>query len=257
MSRSKPVPLMFLEALFMKVRSVLVPQPCPTLCTLMDWSPQGPSIHGILQARILEWVAIPFSRGSSRTRDRTRVSPNCGRILYHLSQQGSPVGSKPVTIKQWMDKQRVFHPYHWMGLGNKVKGVNYAYNYMSKSQNNYTEWRKAGENENCCVISLRWKSRKYRVICSDRSNLVVTGYRGREGEAGGKDYKTQEETLGGYRYIHYLDCGDSFTGRLLSKLAKLYTLNMCSLLYVNYTATEPLLKMYSPICILLRDREGS
>ena len=86
-------------------------------------------------------------------------------------------------------------------------------------------------------------------------NLVVTRYGGRAGEAGGKDYKTQEETLGGYRYIHYLDCGDSFTGRLLSKLVKLYTLNMCSLLYVNYTATEPLLKMYSPICILLRDWE--
>ena len=68
-------------------------------------------------------------------------------------------------------------------------------------------------------------------------NLVVTGYGGRAGEAGGKDYKTQEETLGGYRYIHYLDCGDSFTGRLLSKLVKLHTLKICTLCE-NYTLTK-------------------
>ena len=38
---------------------------CPTLCDPMDCSPSGSSVHGISQARILEWVAIPFSRGSS------------------------------------------------------------------------------------------------------------------------------------------------------------------------------------------------
>ena len=42
-----------------------VTQLCPTLCDPMDCSPPGSSIHGILQARILEWVAISFSRGSS------------------------------------------------------------------------------------------------------------------------------------------------------------------------------------------------
>ena len=45
---------------------VLVAQSCPILCNPMDCSPPGFSVHGILQARILEWVAIPFSRGSSR-----------------------------------------------------------------------------------------------------------------------------------------------------------------------------------------------
>ena len=44
----------------------------------MDYSPVGSSVHGIHQARILEWVAIPFSRGSSRTRDRTQVSSFAG-----------------------------------------------------------------------------------------------------------------------------------------------------------------------------------
>jgi len=41
----------------------------------VDCSPPGSSVHGILQARILEWVAIPFSRGSSQPSDRTQVSP--------------------------------------------------------------------------------------------------------------------------------------------------------------------------------------
>ena len=44
-------------------------QSCPTLCDPRDCGPQGSSVHGILQARILEWVAMPSSRGSSRPRD--------------------------------------------------------------------------------------------------------------------------------------------------------------------------------------------
>ena len=46
----------------------------PTLCTPMDQSPPGSSVHGILQARILEWVAVSSCRGSSQPRDRTHVS---------------------------------------------------------------------------------------------------------------------------------------------------------------------------------------
>ena len=51
-----------------------VAQPCPTLCNPMDCGPPGSSVHGILQARTLEWVAMPSSRGSSRPRDRTHIS---------------------------------------------------------------------------------------------------------------------------------------------------------------------------------------
>ena len=57
----------------------LVAKSCLTLCDTMDCSPPGSSIHGILQARILEWVAIPFSRRSSRPRDQTQVSRIAGR----------------------------------------------------------------------------------------------------------------------------------------------------------------------------------
>ena len=50
-------------------------------------SPPGSSVHGILQTRILEWVAIPFSRGSSQPRDWTQVSCIAGRFFYCLSHQ--------------------------------------------------------------------------------------------------------------------------------------------------------------------------
>ena len=51
-----------------------VAQSCPTLCDPMDYSPPGSSIRGIFQARVLEWVAVFFSKGSSRPRDQTQVS---------------------------------------------------------------------------------------------------------------------------------------------------------------------------------------
>ena len=57
---------------------VLLAQSCATPYSPMDCSPPGPSVHGILQARILEWVAIPFPRGSSRPRDWTPVSRTAG-----------------------------------------------------------------------------------------------------------------------------------------------------------------------------------
>ena len=62
---------------------------CLTLCDPMDSSPPGSSVWGILQARILEWVAMPSSRGPSWPRDRTQVSCVllCRQILYLLSHQ--------------------------------------------------------------------------------------------------------------------------------------------------------------------------
>ncbi|XDA77321.1 hypothetical protein R6Z07F_007455 [Ovis aries] len=62
-----------------EVKSSEVAQSCLTLCDPMDCSPPGSSVHEIFQARILEWVAISFSRGSPQPRDRTRVSLIAGR----------------------------------------------------------------------------------------------------------------------------------------------------------------------------------
>ena len=59
----------------------LISQSCPTLCDPMDCSPPGSSVHGSLQERILEWVTMPFSRGSSQSRDRTQVSCITGRFF--------------------------------------------------------------------------------------------------------------------------------------------------------------------------------
>ena len=58
-----------------------VAQWCLTLCNSMECSPPGFSVRGVFQARILEWVAISFSRGSSPTRDQTQVSCTAGRCF--------------------------------------------------------------------------------------------------------------------------------------------------------------------------------
>ena len=60
---------------------VLVAQSRPTLCDPTDCSPPVSSVQGILQARILEWIAIPFSRGSSQPMDQTLVSCIAGKLF--------------------------------------------------------------------------------------------------------------------------------------------------------------------------------
>ena len=64
-----------------KRSKVFVLQLCPTLFNPMDRSLPGSSVHEILQERILEWVAIPFSRGSSQPRDQTRVPKVLDKLL--------------------------------------------------------------------------------------------------------------------------------------------------------------------------------
>ena len=71
-----------------------VAQSCPTLCNPMGCISPGPSVHGIFQARILEWVAISSSRGSCQPRDQTRVSyvSSIGRwVPYHCTTWEAPV----------------------------------------------------------------------------------------------------------------------------------------------------------------------
>ena len=67
-----------------------VAQSCPTLCDPVDCSLPGSSVHGILQARILEWVAISFSRGSSQPRDQTQVSHIAGRYSTLWATREAP-----------------------------------------------------------------------------------------------------------------------------------------------------------------------
>ena len=67
-----------------------VTQLCPILWDLVDYSPPGSSIHGILQARILEWVAISFSKGSCQSRNWTCISCIGRQILYHWATREAP-----------------------------------------------------------------------------------------------------------------------------------------------------------------------
>ena len=81
----------FLSSVLCRAKSL---QSCPTLCDPRDYSPPGSSVLGILQARLLEWVAMPSSRGSSQPKDRTRVS--CGNWIaagfFTAEPLGKPVG---------------------------------------------------------------------------------------------------------------------------------------------------------------------
>ena len=72
---------------------MLVTQSSAALCDPIDYSPPGSSVHGILQARILEWVAIPCSRGSSQPRDGIQVS--CIAVAFFFFLLSQPLG------KQW------------------------------------------------------------------------------------------------------------------------------------------------------------
>ena len=77
----------------------LVTQLCPTLCDPMDCSLPGSCVHGILQARILEWVAMPSSRGSSLPKDRT---PGSNSTLSHLLHwQAGSLPLAPPGRPQW------------------------------------------------------------------------------------------------------------------------------------------------------------
>ena len=71
----------------------LVSQSCLTLCDPMGYSPPGSSVHGILWTRILEWVAISFSRGSSWLRDWNCVSCIAGRFFTIWATREGPEGS--------------------------------------------------------------------------------------------------------------------------------------------------------------------
>ena len=71
----------FLKMLLWSEKKVKVAQSCLILCDAMDCSLPGAFVYGILQARILKWIAIPFSKGSSQPRGRTQASRIAGRFF--------------------------------------------------------------------------------------------------------------------------------------------------------------------------------
>ena len=88
---------------------VLIPQSCPTLCDPMDSILPGSSVHRILQAGILEWVAISFSRGSSWPRDWTPVSFIAGRFFTVWATRVSRKGKVWTQIATPQMKLILYH----------------------------------------------------------------------------------------------------------------------------------------------------
>ena len=84
--------VLFFRPYIVCMGSVSVTQLCLTLCDPMDYNPPGSSVHGILQAKILEWVAIPFARGSSWSRDQTQISCIAGRFFIIWATREVPEG---------------------------------------------------------------------------------------------------------------------------------------------------------------------
>ena len=96
----------------------LVAQLCPTLCHSMDCSLPVSSIHGILQARILEWVAIAFSRGASWPRDRSQVSYTTGGFFTIWATWGVAVFFN-VSNNVYCDT--VYNSLNYSCLGNSTE----------------------------------------------------------------------------------------------------------------------------------------
>ena len=106
---------------------VLVAQSCPTLCNPMDCSPPGPSVHGILQARTLEWVAISFSKRNYRKKE-SEVAQSCptlcnpvdcslpGSSIHGIFQAGAPKWvAIPFSTKVLWFVSKEFQHFHYSG----------------------------------------------------------------------------------------------------------------------------------------------
>ena len=90
--------IIFCTSISLSVENFSSSTECPTLCDPMDCSSPGSSVHGILQACILEWVAIPFSRGSSQPRDWIQVSHLAGRAFTIWDTRKPNVNSSQLDI---------------------------------------------------------------------------------------------------------------------------------------------------------------
>ena len=130
-------------------------QSCPALWDPMNCSPPGPSAHGILRARILEWVAMPFSRGFSWARDWTLV-------LCFLCWQG---GSLPVvppgkptnrwtqpkspSNDTWINKMSFSHSMAYFWVIQRNKSIDKCY-HINENQKHYAKWVKSNTKLRSC-----------------------------------------------------------------------------------------------------------
>ena len=101
------------------------------LCDPMDCSLSGSSVHWILQARTLQWVAFPFSKGSSGPRDWTWVSCIAGRFFNHLSHQGIPTSLWYEVIFHVLWRRN----WSYLGSGTSVRKAVWCCCYLTADRN--------------------------------------------------------------------------------------------------------------------------
>ena len=131
-------------------------QSCLTLCNPMDYSLPASFVHGILQARILEWVAMPSSRGSSRLRDRTHVSCfSCTAGRFFTTE---PLG-KPIICYIW-----VYLPESVIALPNS--GGNHCY-----PSAYHSAWCFPGPR--CCYSDIKDELREASGMCEFTHSLSL------------------------------------------------------------------------------------
>ena len=115
-----------------------VAQSCQTLCDLMDCSPPGSTTHGIFQARILEWVAISFSRRSSRPRDWTHVSHMVSIVGRRFTVWATREDPKPLGCSKNSSKREVYSDTAYLKKQEKyqINNLTLKLNKLEKEQTN-------------------------------------------------------------------------------------------------------------------------
>jgi len=130
---------------------VLVGQSCLTLCDPTDCSPPGFSVHGILQARILDWIAIPFSRGTSQPRNRTLVSCMAGRFFTIWAT---------AMVNNFTLELREKSSTHWISLLKKVGETTRSFRYDLIKSLTLIQWKRnrlKGLHLIECLMNYGWR----------------------------------------------------------------------------------------------------
>ena len=151
-----------------------VAQSCPTLCDPMDCSLQGFCVHGIFQARVLEWVVISFSRESSWLRDRTRVSHVAGR-RFNVWANYTVHGILQARILEWVafpfsrGSSQPRSPALWLdSLPAKPTREAQEYEWVSYSFSRGSSWPRNWTGVSCIVgrFSTNWAIREALQPCT-------------------------------------------------------------------------------------------
>ena len=128
---------------------MLVAQLCLTLCDPVDCSPQGSSVHGILQARILAWVAIFYSWVSSQPRDRIQVSCIAGRLSIFTQS----IFNLFIYLHLWLllsnrglTSSKTIHLWKVFCMPGKYSNVQSSRRVPASRQTHFPEWRKGNTN---------------------------------------------------------------------------------------------------------------